>query len=281
MKPLRYGPSRRSHSVKCLLVLIWCTSHTLDVPIMSSPSQTDLRGAAASVIEILKGIPEFGEARIAVIGGLALWKYVPTGRTTEDVDFIINIDSAPASVKSKLLALPNTPFHEQAQFFFLRTPSGKNIQIDITPIWQSPYMPPAAKKLLDIPKGAVPYIAAIDLIVFKINSCGLRAQGSKKRRDATDAETLLEKVIQSAPLSLSPQQKSIVEPCLADMVAHGSHAEEWWRTYLGLPAPPAPAPPAPAPTATQSPATKPPRSKPPRSKPSGSKPSRSKPAGTK
>lgn len=175
----------------------------------------------------------------------------------QDVDFIINIDSAPASIKTKLLALPNSPFLEQAQFFFFKTPSGNHIQVDITPKWQvrsilllfrdkvgrsqfsqSPYMPNAAKKVQDIPDGTVPHISVIDLIVFKINSCGLRAQDSKKRRDALDAEALLEKETRVSPLSLTKEQKRIVELCIPDVVAHGGQSEEWWRSRLDLPAAP-------------------------------------------
>ncbi|KAJ9158524.1 hypothetical protein NKR19_g3245 [Coniochaeta hoffmannii] len=96
-----------------------------------------LERAAADVIVILKGIAEYSEASIAVIGGLALWKYIQGGRGTQDVDFIISIDSAPHSVKNKLLALPNSPFIQQAQYFLYEDREGNYVQIDITPAWQS------------------------------------------------------------------------------------------------------------------------------------------------
>lgn len=47
------------------------------------PSLNELESAAAQVIAILKSISEFSDASVAVIGGLALWKYIPNGRTTE------------------------------------------------------------------------------------------------------------------------------------------------------------------------------------------------------
>ena len=53
------------------------------------PTRTQLEAAASDVIHILKGINEYSNARIAVIGGLALWKYIPTGRTTEVFNFHI------------------------------------------------------------------------------------------------------------------------------------------------------------------------------------------------
>lgn len=114
-------------------------------------SRQELEAAAADVIKILKGIDEFKEASIAVIGGLALWKYIPYGRTTEvcaaqlesipekadhgyqDVDFIINCANAPDGVKQKLLRLPDSPFVQYAELFYYKNPRGQQIQIDITP----------------------------------------------------------------------------------------------------------------------------------------------------
>ena len=55
---------------------------------------SDLDAAASDVIQILKGIPEFALCKVAVIGGLALWKYLPRGRTTE---VILNLVYASAT----------------------------------------------------------------------------------------------------------------------------------------------------------------------------------------
>ncbi|KAH6631050.1 hypothetical protein B0J18DRAFT_476305 [Chaetomium sp. MPI-SDFR-AT-0129] len=100
-----------------------------------------------------------------VIGGLALWKYVQGGRTTQNVDFITSIDSAPHSVKNKVLPLPKSPLLQQAQFFFYKDRGRNYIQTNITPVWQSPYLPTSAKKLNTIPPGSVPYISPVDLLV--------------------------------------------------------------------------------------------------------------------
>jgi hypothetical protein len=54
----------------------------------------------------------------------------------QDVDFLITVQGAPKAVKDKLLAMPSSPFQQQAQFFFYRAGNGKLIQIDITPDWQ-------------------------------------------------------------------------------------------------------------------------------------------------
>ena len=42
-----------------------------------------LEEAAADVIGIVKTIPEFTDAKIAIIGGMAIWKYDRRYRTTE------------------------------------------------------------------------------------------------------------------------------------------------------------------------------------------------------
>lgn len=95
-------------------------------------------------------------------------------------------------------------------------------------------MPAAAAELKDIPENVIPYISPTDLIVIKINSCGLRPQEKKKRTDATDAEALLEREALHSPLSLTSAQQAMVEPCIADVVMHGKHPEQWWRERLGL-----------------------------------------------
>ncbi|PIA89243.1 hypothetical protein CB0940_07065 [Cercospora beticola] len=152
------------------------------------PSLQELERAAIEVLTILKSIKEFEDASIAVFGGLALWKYIPAGRTTEDVDFIISVREAPKAVKQKLLQLHASNFVEHAQYFYYKNASNQHIQIDIVPSWQSLYMPSTTVKLKDLPANTIPYISVSDLIVFKIYSCGMRAQPAKRRTDAADAE---------------------------------------------------------------------------------------------
>lgn len=48
-----------------------------------SPSLAELEAAARDVIRIMKTVPGLSEQHIAVIGGMALWKYLPRGRSTE------------------------------------------------------------------------------------------------------------------------------------------------------------------------------------------------------
>ena len=44
---------------------------------------TDLESAAENVIALMKTVPQLADTKIVVIGGLALWKYIPAGRSTE------------------------------------------------------------------------------------------------------------------------------------------------------------------------------------------------------
>ncbi|RMD39644.1 hypothetical protein DV735_g5480, partial [Chaetothyriales sp. CBS 134920] len=197
-------------------------------------SQEELEAIASRVISILKTINEYKDARVVIIGGLAVWKYPPDGRTTKDVDFMVNISNAPRGVKDKLLALPDSPFIQQAQLFYYKSTGGSLIQIDITPEGLSPYMPAAAIKLRDLQPGIVPYISATDLVVFKVYSCGLRAERTKRRTDASDAENLLEQLASRGPLSLTNDQKTAVEKGIDDVVAYGGKAKKWWKEMLGL-----------------------------------------------
>ena len=53
------------------------------------PTLAELNRAASEVITILKGITDYSNAKIAVIGGLALWNYVQNGRTTEVIGYVV------------------------------------------------------------------------------------------------------------------------------------------------------------------------------------------------
>lgn len=46
-------------------------------------SRDQLRQAAAEVIQYMKSIDEISDARVAIIGGLALWMHLKEGRATQ------------------------------------------------------------------------------------------------------------------------------------------------------------------------------------------------------
>ncbi|KAI2671302.1 hypothetical protein LCP963914a_9663 [Penicillium roqueforti] len=201
---------------------------------MSTPSFAELEVAAGAVIDILKTMPEFSNSRIAVIGGLGLWNYLRRYRTTEDVDFLITVQGAPKAVKDRLLAMPSSQFQQQAQLFFYKGVGGKSIQIDITPDWQSPYVPSAAVPISVARSNALPYISELDLLVFKINCCGLRPTPAKKLRDATDARTLAEDMCSRGSINLTPAQKSAVLQGLDDVAQLSRRDKSWWMAKLAL-----------------------------------------------
>ncbi|CAG8380360.1 hypothetical protein DTO003C3_2557 [Penicillium roqueforti] len=201
---------------------------------MSTPSFAELEVAAGAVIDILKTMPEFSNSRIAVIGGLGLWNYLRRYRTTEDVDFLITVQGAPKAVKDRLLAMPSSQFQQQAQLFFYKGVGGKSIQIDITPDWQSPYVPSAAVPISAARSNALPYISELDLLVFKINCCGLRPTPAKKLRDATDARTLAEDLCSRGSINLTSAQKIAVLQGLDDVAQLSRRDKSWWVAKLAL-----------------------------------------------
>lgn len=169
----------------------------------------------------------------------------------QDVDFLITVQGAPQAVKDKLLAMPSSPFQQQAQIFVYRALNGKSIQIDITPDWQvslgpdfipptssngpqSPYVPSAALPVSAVRSNVLPYISELDLLVFKINSCGLRPTAGKKIRDANDAMELTEHLSSKGPIILSSFQKNAVLQGLNDVVQLSARDKAWWIAKLAL-----------------------------------------------
>ncbi|KAF3934048.1 hypothetical protein ABW19_dt0203456 [Dactylella cylindrospora] len=196
------------------------------------PDFSDLELAAKEVIAYLK-VSGFEDSDIAVIGGMAVWKYLPDYRTTQDVDFFINARGAPKTVKERLARMSPSKFVDQAGIFSFRTSSGRWIQIDMTPDYQSPYRPEDTETISDVRQGDLPYISITDLVVFKINSCGLRGprNETKARQDALDAANLLDAY---GPLSLSDDQKRVVRYGIEDVVKATSTRTSWWERKLGL-----------------------------------------------
>ncbi len=74
----------------------------------------------------------------------------------------------------------------------------------------------------------------IDLIVFKINSCGMRATKDKKKRDADDAWNLLELATNGGALNLTCAQRKPVSDGLMAVVEMTGRPEAWWKSRLGL-----------------------------------------------
>ncbi|KAJ5981136.1 hypothetical protein N7481_008434 [Penicillium waksmanii] len=81
---------------------------------------------------------------------------------------------------------------------------------------------------------ALPYISELDLLVFKINSCGLRPTQGKKLRYVTDALELTEDLSSKGTIVLSAVQKNAVLQCLDDMAQMTGKDKTWWIAKLAL-----------------------------------------------
>ncbi|RAL09878.1 uncharacterized protein BO97DRAFT_472175 [Aspergillus homomorphus CBS 101889] len=179
---------------------------------MADRAFAELEPAANVVIRNLKYLPEFADAKIAIIGGLTIMKY--------DVDFLITVQGAPAS--------------QQAEFLVYNSGNGKVIQIDMCPIDLPLYLPSAAVPISSISTGNLPYISELDLLVFKIYSCGMRPTTAKKNCDASDAERILRDLSLKGPIVLSPVQKTAVSKGLDDLATYSRKHKTWWLAKLGM-----------------------------------------------
>ncbi|KAI0878059.1 hypothetical protein GGS24DRAFT_29791 [Hypoxylon argillaceum] len=151
----------------------------------------ELEDAACNVIQIVKQIPELTASRLAVVGDLALWHYLPNHRATDEINFITDTP-APELLQEKLLQHPNSPFTTSKQELFYRSPEGRDIPIRFSPHCNFPYLPESALPVQEIPYGRVPYIDVEDLYKFKVKSSRSMATApAKQREDKEDAEALM------------------------------------------------------------------------------------------
>ncbi|KAI1093210.1 hypothetical protein F5B19DRAFT_167741 [Rostrohypoxylon terebratum] len=196
-----------------------------------------LEHAASDVIKNVKDIQDLKHARLSVIGGLAVWHYLPDYRSTDNINFITNISTSPSSLKKRLLERPDSPFIQRSQALFYRCPSGEEIRIDISPEWLSPYLPVSAVKVQDIGDDEIPYISLTDLIVFKLDSSGLRSNPAEKERDARDAAALVDLACSRSrrgSVDLTKKQEQVVEEALCDVARCGAREKRWWEEHMGL-----------------------------------------------
>lgn len=112
-----------------------------------------------------------------------------------------------------------------------RTPG---IEVRITPEMLCPFLPGAAKLVHDITPSPnhLPYVSLVDLIVFKMDSCGLRDSTQGKQQDARDAAALLEAATEHCALELNEDQARVVEECLTDVLRHSASDKGWWQARL-------------------------------------------------
>lgn len=89
----------------------------------------------------------------------------------------------------------------------------------------------------DIDDDAIPYISLTDLIVFKLDSSGLRSNPAKKERDACDAAALVDLACSRSrrgSVDLTKKQEQVVEEALCDVSKCGTKEKCWWEKHMGL-----------------------------------------------
>ncbi|KAI0913864.1 hypothetical protein F4823DRAFT_507027 [Ustulina deusta] len=164
----------------------------------------ELENAVCDVIQIIKQIPELADTRLSVVGGLALCHYLPAHRPTKNIDFVTNFPIL-GFLRQKLLDHPNSPFIDNKQALWYRSPAGRDIQIKMSSQWLSPHLPDPEHIVYEIPYGQVPYVSLVDLVAFKINSSWSKASNPMQRRqDADDAAALIDLELAGQPPAQHP-----------------------------------------------------------------------------
>lgn len=111
------------------------------------------------------------------------------------------------------------------------------IEVRITPEMLCPFLPSAAKPAHEIQASPdrLPYISLVDLIVFKMDACGLRDSPHSKQQEVRDAAALLELATEHSALTLNDDQTRVVEENLAEVLRHAGpdkQAKAWWQARL-------------------------------------------------
>ncbi|KAI0458417.1 hypothetical protein F5B21DRAFT_500315 [Xylaria acuta] len=196
------------------------------------PSIADLEQAALSVIHLMQGVAGLANIRLALIGDLAVKKYLEQPGSCESIEFITT-SASPSQVKKTLLTHGKAFITEKAQAIFYRHPAGWVVEIKITPEWLCPYLPSSAQLIADIEK--LPYISLADLFVFKADACGLHESDAGKQRQVRDAGALLELASEHFPLKLEEDRLQRVEEALDTLVDYSppEYDRRWWERRLG------------------------------------------------
>ncbi|KAI0872985.1 hypothetical protein GGS24DRAFT_465478 [Hypoxylon argillaceum] len=196
-------------------------------------SAADLEQAALSVIHLMQGVPGLANIRLALIGDLAVKKYLEWPVPCESIEFIITKSASPSLVKKTLLAHGKGAIVEKSQAIFYRHPAGWAVEIKITPEWLCPYLPSSAQLVPDIRDP--PYISLEDLVVFKADACGLHESDAGRQRQARDARALLALASEHFPIKLEDDKMQKIEEALDTLVEYSpvENDRRWWERRLG------------------------------------------------
>jgi hypothetical protein len=157
-----------------------------------------------------------------------------TDLSQSSIDFVISKSSSPGRVRKEIISHPMSPLIEKSGAVFFRAKTGLEVEVKIVPDWLCPYLPAAARPAQADPN-SLPYISLEDLLVFKVDECGLRERESSKRKEACDAAALLELASKHGPLHLDEDKMDRIEQALHEIVEYTApeYDKSWWQMRLG------------------------------------------------
>ncbi|KAF7164867.1 hypothetical protein CNMCM5623_009294 [Aspergillus felis] len=200
----------------------------------------DLSVAARAIITSLQALPDAPElqrANIAIIGGLALKYYAPDYRPTKDVDILIFDRDHPIctrDVRAKLVSRFPNDFEDVPEPVFSCLDIPNTVKVDFIPQELLPYLPADAATLEEVDPNQLPFLPLLDLLVYKINSCGMRPTADKRKQDAEDAQELVNILSWQGTITLDDSQKQAVLSGLDEMLEYSRESRQWWESALGL-----------------------------------------------
>ncbi|GKU03884.1 unnamed protein product [Fusarium langsethiae] len=199
-------------------------------------SFAQLEQAALHIIRLIADIPGLENTRLAIIGDLAVNKYLSRQARVTSIDLVISKSSSPGRVKKEIVGHPITPLVEKSGVVLYRHTTGWEIEVKLIPDWLSPYLPEVAKRVRDVKgESTLPYTSLEDIIIFKMDGCGLHENDNSKRRDACDAAALLDLASEHGALVLDEDKTERAEEALADMVEFSDEKDKgWWQRCLGM-----------------------------------------------
>lgn len=108
------------------------------------------------------------------------------------------------------------------------------MEVKLIPDWLCPYLPAAARPVRDDTED-LPYLSLEDLMVFKLDACGIHECEASKTREAHLAAALLLLASEHSPLQLDDDKMDRVEQALSDVVEFSppEHDKSWWQRHLG------------------------------------------------
>ncbi|KAF3766174.1 hypothetical protein M406DRAFT_232419, partial [Cryphonectria parasitica EP155] len=202
----------------------------------------DLEKATCCLLQIIKDTPELDKnTKVAIAGDMAVQKYLPNSRQQfgagQSIDLITNSGTSASLLRKKLLHHPMSPLTESSDRLLYYQTRSAGIEVRITPEMLCPFLPGAAKLVHEITPSPdqLPYISLNDLIVFKMDACGLRDSAQGKQQEARDAALLLEVATEHCALDLNQDQARVVDECLADILRHSAPDRQnkaWWQARL-------------------------------------------------